>query len=161
MGKGTLSESLTNAMAGDRYETRMVHTGMGLQKVLHCFSAVCSLEQRVAVGRAFSLHVFVCRESWTSCFLTIKCHILDSYAMGVWYSSFWSEGSINPQNCWSRSLSTGSSNDRAEGPLITAQELRMTKHSTLPFKVPAPSFEVPCSLSLGTKSRTQMFKFIL
>ena len=158
MGKGTLSESLTNAMAGDRYETRMVHTGTGLQKVLHCYSVQCvRWNKGLRLGeRSLCMCLFVARVEqvvWSNAIFWI--------VMGVWYSSFWSEGSINPQNCWSRSLSTGTSNDGAEGPLMTAQELRMATHSAMPFEVPAPSFEVPCSLSLGTKSRTQMFKFIL
>ena len=36
------------------------------------------------------------RDNPTILFLSIKSHILDSN--GVWYSSFWSDGSITPLN---------------------------------------------------------------
>ena len=42
------------------------------------------------------IHSLHWRDRPTICFLSIKSHILDSN--GVWYCSFWSEGSMNPLN---------------------------------------------------------------
>ena len=45
-------------------------------------------------------------------YLAIVCAIRED-TIGVWYCSFWSEGSINPLNSWSGLLSSGTMNGSA------------------------------------------------
>ena len=91
---------------------------------------------------------------FTICFLlSFKSHILDSN--GVWYSWFWPEGSINPQNSTflgfhfvPRDLDS-----RRKGPRLATQGTS-TRGAMGPWlKSMAPRVEVPCAASRGPLRR--------
>ena len=70
------------------------------------------MNENIPNGGVTPISMKIEKQAHMQIYLAIVCAIRED-TIGVWYCSFWSEGSINPLNSWSGLLSSGTMNGSA------------------------------------------------